>query len=42
MGWQRGKTGTKIALTFGMALYSAEALLGGRASDVWELVTENF
>jgi hypothetical protein len=42
MGWQRGKTGTKIAPTFGMALYLAEALLGDRASDVWELVTENF
>jgi len=26
---------------FGMALYSAKALLGGRAGDVWDLVTEN-
>jgi len=41
MGWQRRKTSTKIAPMFGMALYSAKCLLGGRASDVWELVTEN-
>ncbi|MBV8591144.1 MAG: ubiquinone-dependent pyruvate dehydrogenase [Acetobacteraceae bacterium] len=26
---------------FGMALYSAKAVLAGRAGDVWELVTEN-
>lgn len=26
---------------FGMALYSAKALLGGRSGDVWDLVTEN-
>ena len=26
---------------FGMALYSAKAVLSGRANDVWELVTEN-
>ena len=26
---------------FGTALYSAKALLGGRAGDVWDLVTEN-
>ncbi len=26
---------------FGTALYSAKALLGGRADDVWDLVTEN-
>jgi hypothetical protein len=30
-----------IAPMFGMALYSAKAILSGRASDVWELVTEN-
>jgi pyruvate dehydrogenase (quinone) len=29
------------APAFGMALYSAKAVLGGRAGDVWELVTEN-
>lgn len=26
---------------FGTALYSAKAILGGRAGDVWDLVTEN-
>jgi pyruvate dehydrogenase (quinone) len=26
---------------FGTALYSAKAMLGGRAGDVWDLVTEN-
>lgn len=26
---------------FGMALYSAKALLGGRGGDVWDLVSEN-
>jgi pyruvate dehydrogenase (quinone) len=31
----------EAAPVFGMALYSAKAVLGGRASDVWELVTEN-
>jgi pyruvate dehydrogenase (quinone) len=31
----------EIAPVFGMALYSAKAILSGRASDVWELVTEN-
>lgn len=31
----------EAAPVFGMALYSAKALLSGRASDVWELVTEN-
>ena len=29
------------APVFGMALYSAKALLAGRAGDVWGLVTEN-
>jgi pyruvate dehydrogenase (quinone) len=29
------------APVFGMALYSAKAVLAGRAGDVWELVTEN-
>ena len=29
------------AQVFGTALYSAKALLGGRAGDVWDLVTEN-
>lgn len=32
---------TEPAAAFGMALYSAKALLGGRAGDVWDLVTEN-
>ena len=31
----------EAAPVFGMALYSAKALLAGRAGDVWELVTEN-
>jgi pyruvate dehydrogenase (quinone) len=31
----------EAAPMFGMALYSAKAVLGGRASDVWELVREN-
>jgi len=31
----------EAAPVFGMALYSAKALLSGRATDVWELVTEN-
>jgi hypothetical protein len=35
------ESSTQIAPMFGMALYSAKALLGGRASDVWERVTEN-
>jgi pyruvate dehydrogenase (quinone) len=29
------------AQVFGTALYSAKALLGGRAGDVWDLVTDN-
>jgi pyruvate dehydrogenase (quinone) len=29
------------AQVFGTALYSAKAVLGGRAGDVWELVTDN-
>jgi pyruvate dehydrogenase (quinone) len=32
---------TEIAPVFGMSLYSAKALLSGRAGDVWELVREN-
>ncbi len=31
----------ELAQVFGTALYSAKAVLSGRASDVWELVTEN-
>lgn len=31
----------EAAQVFGTALYSAKALLGGRAGDVWDLVTEN-
>ncbi len=31
----------EVAPVFGMALYSAEAVLAGRAGDVCELVTEN-
>jgi pyruvate dehydrogenase (quinone) len=31
----------EIAPVFGMTLYSAKAVLSGRAGDVWELVTEN-
>jgi pyruvate dehydrogenase (quinone) len=31
----------EAAPVFGMALYSAKAVLAGRAGDVWELVTEN-
>jgi pyruvate dehydrogenase (quinone) len=29
------------SFVFGTALYSARALLSGRAGDVWELVTQN-
>jgi pyruvate dehydrogenase (quinone) len=32
----------EAAPVFGMALYSAKAVLAGRADDVWELVTDNF
>jgi pyruvate dehydrogenase (quinone) len=31
----------EAAPVFGMPLYSAKAVLAGRAGDVWELVTEN-
>jgi pyruvate dehydrogenase (quinone) len=31
----------EIAQVFGTALYSAKAILAGRAGDVWELVTDN-
>jgi hypothetical protein len=31
----------EAAPVFGMALYSAKAVLAGRAGDVWELVTKN-
>jgi pyruvate dehydrogenase (quinone) len=31
----------EAAQVFGMTLYSAKAVLAGRAGDVWELVTEN-
>ena len=31
----------EIAQVFGTALYSAKAVLAGRAGDVWDLVTEN-
>jgi len=31
----------EIAQVFGTALYSAKAVLAGRAGDVWELVAEN-
>jgi pyruvate dehydrogenase (quinone) len=31
----------EAAQVFGTALYSAKAMLGGRAGDVWDLVTEN-
>jgi pyruvate dehydrogenase (quinone) len=31
----------EAAEVFGMTLYSAKAVLAGRAGDVWELVTEN-
>jgi pyruvate dehydrogenase (quinone) len=31
----------EAAQVFGMTLYSAKAILTGRAGDVWELVTEN-
>jgi pyruvate dehydrogenase (quinone) len=31
----------EAAPVFGMALYSAKAVLAGRADDVWELITEN-
>jgi pyruvate dehydrogenase (quinone) len=31
----------ELAPIFGMALYSAKAVLAGRIDDVWELVTEN-
>jgi pyruvate dehydrogenase (quinone) len=30
-----------VEQAFGTALYSAKAILGGRAGDVWDLVTEN-
>jgi pyruvate dehydrogenase (quinone) len=32
----------EAAQLFGTALYSAKAVLDGRAGDVWELVTDNF
>jgi pyruvate dehydrogenase (quinone) len=32
----------EAAQLFGTALYSAKAILSGRAGDVWELVTDNF
>jgi pyruvate dehydrogenase (quinone) len=32
----------ELAQVFGTALYSAKAVLGGRAGDVWELVADNF
>ncbi|MGA7384643.1 MAG: thiamine pyrophosphate-dependent enzyme [Methylocella sp.] len=32
----------ELAQVFGTALYSAKAVLAGRAGDVWELVTDNF
>jgi pyruvate dehydrogenase (quinone) len=31
----------ELAQIFGAALYSAKAVLAGRAGDVWELVTDN-
>jgi len=31
----------ELAQVFGTALYSAKAVLAGRAGDVWELVTDN-
>ena len=31
----------EIAQIFGTALYSAKAVLAGRAGDVWELMTDN-
>jgi pyruvate dehydrogenase (quinone) len=31
----------ELAPIFGMALYSAKAVLAGRIDDVWELATEN-
>jgi pyruvate dehydrogenase (quinone) len=31
----------EVAPVFGMALYSAKAVLSGRAGDVWELITDN-
>jgi pyruvate dehydrogenase (quinone) len=31
----------ELAQVFGTALYSAKAVLSGRAGDVWELLTEN-
>jgi len=31
----------ELAPVFGMALYSAKAVLAGRAGDVWELVSDN-
>ena len=30
-----------VEQAMGTALYSAKAMLGGRAGDVWDLVTEN-
>ena len=32
----------QLAPTYGMAMYSAKAVLHGKAGDVWELVEENF
>jgi pyruvate dehydrogenase (quinone) len=32
----------ELAQVFGTALYSAKAMLSGRADDVWELLTDNF
>lgn len=31
----------ELAQIFGAALYSAKAVLAGRAGDIWELVTDN-
>ena len=32
----------ELVQVFGTALYSAKAVLSGRADDVWELLTDNF
>jgi pyruvate dehydrogenase (quinone) len=32
----------EAAQIFGTALYSAKAVLSGRADDVWELLADNF
>ena len=31
----------EVGQVFGTALYSAKALLGGRAGDVWDLAVDN-